>query len=77
LLHWHHFSAADLSRPGISGAELMYYGGTVVDVALAAVVMTQWCQSTGRALLREQRRTAVLAAAAARPIRRHRPPDFL
>jgi putative membrane protein len=60
------------------GAELMYYGGTVVDVALAAVVMTQWYQSTGRALLREQRRTAVLAAVAARAADpSHRPPDFL
>jgi putative membrane protein len=43
------------------GAELMYYGGTVVDVALAAIIMTQWYPSTGRALLRERRRTAVLA----------------
>jgi putative membrane protein len=42
------------------GAELMYYGGTAVDVALAVTIMSQWYQSTGRALLREQRRTAVL-----------------
>jgi putative membrane protein len=48
------------------GAELMYFGGTAVDVALAAIIMTQWYQSKGRALLREQRRTAVLATAAAR-----------
>jgi putative membrane protein len=47
------------------GAELMYYGGTAVDVALAVIIMTQWYQSTGRALLREQRRMAVLATAAA------------
>jgi putative membrane protein len=47
------------------GAELMYSGGTAVDVALAVIIMTQWYQSTGRALLREQRRMAVLATAAA------------
>lgn len=37
------------------GAELMYYGGTLVNVALAVMLMTQWYQSTGRALHREQR----------------------
>jgi putative membrane protein len=47
------------------GAELMYYGGTVVDVALAVIVMTQWYRAAGRALLREQRRTAGPAVAAA------------
>jgi putative membrane protein len=40
------------------GAELMYYGGTMIDVALAVIIMTQWYQSTGRALRREQRRAA-------------------
>jgi putative membrane protein len=38
------------------GAELMYYGGTVIDLALAIVVMTQWYQSTGRELARAERR---------------------
>ena len=27
-----------------TGAELMYYGGSVIEVALAAVVMAQWYQ---------------------------------
>lgn len=44
------------------GAELMYYGGTLIDVALAIIIMTQWYQSTGRALRREQRREAGGAA---------------
>jgi hypothetical protein len=38
------------------GAELMYYGGTVVDVALAAIVMAQWYAATGRSLARARRR---------------------
>ena len=45
------------------GAELMYYGGTLVDVALAVILMTQWYQSTGRALHREQRRSVHRATA--------------
>ncbi len=40
------------------GAALMYYGGTGVDVALAVVLMTQWYQAEGRALLRARRRAA-------------------
>ena len=39
------------------GAELMYYGGTVIEVALAAVVMTQWYLVSGRALARTRRRS--------------------
>lgn len=45
------------------GAELMYYGGTLADVALAVILMTQWYQSTGRAFHREQRRSAYGATA--------------
>jgi putative membrane protein len=41
------------------GAELMYNGGTVIDVALAVIVMTQWYLATGRALARTRRRAAV------------------
>jgi putative membrane protein len=41
------------------GAELMYYGGTAIDVALAVIVMTQWYLATGRALARTRRRSAV------------------
>jgi putative membrane protein len=40
-----------------AGAELMYYGGTVIEVALAAVVMAQWYQISGRALTRTRRRS--------------------
>ena len=43
------------------GSELMYYGGTVIDVAPAVVIMAQWYAATGRALARE-RRTARAAA---------------
>jgi putative membrane protein len=42
------------------GAALMHDGGTGVGVALAVILMTQWYQAEGRALLREQRRTARL-----------------
>jgi hypothetical protein len=40
-----------------TGAELMYYGGTVVEVTLAAVVMAQWYQISGRTLARTRRRS--------------------
>jgi putative membrane protein len=38
------------------GAELMYYGGTIIGIALAVVLMAQWYRSTGRALARTARR---------------------
>lgn len=38
------------------GAELMYYGGTIIGIALAIVVMAQWYRSTGRVLARATRR---------------------
>ena len=41
------------------GAELMYYGGTAIDVALAVILMTQWYLAAGRALARTRRRSAV------------------
>jgi putative membrane protein len=39
----------------LTGAELMYYGGTVIDIALAIVLMAQWYQASGRALARSAR----------------------
>jgi putative membrane protein len=39
-----------------AGAELMYYGGTVIDVVLAIVLMAQWYQAGGRALARTAHR---------------------
>jgi putative membrane protein len=42
-----------------AGAELMYYGGTVIEVALAAVVMAQWYLISGRALARTRRRSVL------------------
>jgi hypothetical protein len=41
-----------------AGTELMYYGGTAIDVALAVIVMTQWYLAAGRALARARRRVA-------------------
>jgi putative membrane protein len=38
------------------GAELMYYGGTIIDLALAVIVMTYWYQAAGRELARTARR---------------------
>jgi len=40
-----------------TGAELMYYGGTVIGLTLAVIVMTQWYQATGRELARAARRS--------------------
>ena len=51
-----------------TGAEFMYYGGTVIEVALAAVVMTQWYLASGRALARTRRRSR--SAGSQRPIAR-------
>jgi putative membrane protein len=42
-----------------TGAELMYYGGTVIDLALACVLMVQWWRVSGRALTRSRRHTTV------------------
>lgn len=47
------------------GAELMYYGGTVIDVALAIVMMTQWYLASGRVLARDRRRSGLARAVAA------------
>ena len=48
-----------------TGAELMYYGGTVIEVALAAFVMAQWYLASGRALARTRRRSQKCGAAVA------------
>jgi putative membrane protein len=45
------------------GAELMYYGGTIIGLALAIIVMTQWYQASGRELARAARRSAAAGAA--------------
>ena len=39
------------------GAQIMYYGGTVIELLLAAVLMRTWYARSGRSLRREQRRT--------------------
>jgi putative membrane protein len=39
-----------------TGAELMYYGGTLIDLALATVLMVQWWRASGRMLARSARR---------------------
>lgn len=39
-----------------TGAMLMYYGGTVIDLGIAVVLMTQWWRVTGRDLARTSRR---------------------
>jgi putative membrane protein len=39
-----------------AGAELMYYGGTLTDVALTVALMAQWYRATGREYRRMQRR---------------------
>jgi putative membrane protein len=44
------------------GAALMRSGGHVVELALAAAVMTRWYRREGRALARERRRSDAVAA---------------
>jgi putative membrane protein len=44
------FSATDLH----AGAELMYYGGDVAEIALAVVMAAQWYAAGGRALRRSR-----------------------
>lgn len=46
------FTPADVQ----TGAQLMYYGGDAVEVALAVVIAIQWYTATGRARARAQRR---------------------
>jgi putative membrane protein len=48
------FPGHDLAR----GAELMYYGGDLVEIALAAVLAAQWYAAGGRDLDRRNRRAA-------------------
>lgn len=50
----------------LTGAELMYYGGTVIDIALAIVLMAQWYQASGRALARNARQMRPAAHAEVR-----------
>jgi len=45
------FAATDLAR----GAELMYYGGDLVEISLAVVLAVQWYAASGRELTRAER----------------------
>jgi putative membrane protein len=47
------FAVADVQ----TGAQLMYYGGDVVEVGLAVVLAAKWYAAGGRALTRERRRS--------------------
>nr|WP_255672711.1 cytochrome c oxidase assembly protein [Glycomyces amatae] len=51
-------TAADLQ----TGAQLMYYGGDLVELALAAVIALQWYAATGRDRARRHRRAALPTA---------------
>ncbi|HUQ59471.1 cytochrome c oxidase assembly protein [Lentzea sp.] len=53
------FTTADLHQ----GAQLMYYGGDLAELALATIIAVQWYTATGRARAHRQRR----AASGARP----------
>ncbi|WP_219601927.1 cytochrome c oxidase assembly protein [Nonomuraea indica] len=57
------FAAPDLR----AGAQLMYYGGDAVELALAAVVAAQWYAVTGRAHRRAFRRARRRTTAAPGP----------
>jgi putative membrane protein len=58
LMYAHNLPAGGGSITGRHvGAELMYYGGTVIDLALTIIVMAQWYQLAGRELARTARRS--------------------
>ncbi|WP_188192054.1 cytochrome c oxidase assembly protein [Nonomuraea sp. SYSU D8015] len=52
------FATADLR----AGAQLMYYGGDLVELALAVTLAVQWYAATGRALAADRRRNSVTRA---------------
>ncbi len=61
------FTTADLH----TGAQIMYYGGDLVEAALAVVLAASWYAATGRALIPRHRadaglRRSLLAGAAGR-----------
>lgn len=47
------FTTTDLH----TGAQLMYYGGDLAELALAAIIAVQWYTTSGRARTHQQRRT--------------------
>jgi putative membrane protein len=53
------FTVTDLAR----GAELMYYGGDLVEIAVAVVLAARWYAASGRDLTRARRRMASAPAA--------------
>ncbi|MCX5386928.1 cytochrome c oxidase assembly protein [Streptomyces sp. NBC_00083] len=54
------FAPGDLA----AGAEVMYYGGDLVEIALAVAVALHWYTAGGRRLARERRRAAAPPASA-------------
>ncbi|MGW7099717.1 hypothetical protein [Streptomyces sp. NPDC054838] len=50
------FTSADLQ----GGAQLMYYGGDIAEIALATVLAAQWYTATGRARRRARRRSTTV-----------------
>jgi putative membrane protein len=53
------FPSHDLAR----GAELMYYGGDLVEIALAAVLARQWYTAAGRRIAHRDRRAVIAGPA--------------
>ncbi len=56
LMYVHTLPATDSSADVRAGAQLMYYGGDAVELALLVVLLVQWYRSTGRELARTARR---------------------
>jgi putative membrane protein len=58
LLYAQQLPAATASPEQINlGAQIMYYGGSITELLLAILVMSNWYQRTGRQLTRERRRS--------------------
>ncbi len=59
LMYAHAFPVGADSAAGLrAGAQLLFYGGDVVEILLAVALLAQWYARTGRELRREQRRIA-------------------
>ncbi len=69
--------ASTLPAPEIhTGAQIMYYGGDLIDLALLVTFFAQWYAAGGRLLAREQRRLARIPVESIRSRRLPPAPDI-
>jgi putative membrane protein len=57
LMYAHLLPHTAASAPDIQlGAQIMFYGGDVIELALATALLTSWYRRTGRQLAHQRRR---------------------